>query len=150
MGGQDLCQASQVGGVWVAGPERDEERLKTRVSLVQPAHGNLPGWLHPPRLAPMQSGFVWDAVPGDLGSCVLLHHGEGEALPEGLFQPGQQPPRCLAVRKESFKHASLKRFPRRRVTFLEKTQDRFTSLETPFELCAHTQLLTCWIPSGMR
>lgn len=46
MGGQDLCQASEVGGVWVTVPERDKKTLMTRSSVVQPC-GSAKTFTHP-------------------------------------------------------------------------------------------------------
>lgn len=34
MGGQDVCQASEVGGVWVPAPEQDKKTFITQIHVV--------------------------------------------------------------------------------------------------------------------
>lgn len=107
-------------------------------------------WLHLPRFAPMQSGFVWDAVPGDLGSCFFLHHSEGEPLFKGLFQPWHQPPCCLEVRKISNKNASLKRLSWRRVTFLVRRRTESEFAATSWEIPLGSEPKPSFSPAGSR
>lgn len=128
MGGQDVCQASEVSGVWVPAPEQDRKKtFITRTNVVSNAAAQLrhSQWLHPPRFASMKRGFVRDVVPGDLGTCFFPHHSEGQPLFEGLFQPRQQPQCYLIVREVGIKHASMKWLSRRRMTFLVRCRTAF-------------------------
>lgn len=128
MGGQDVCQASEVRGVWVPAPEQDKKKtFITRTDVLSNAAAPLrhSQWLHPPRFAPVKSGFVWDVVPGDLGAGFFPHHSEGQPLFEGLFQPRQQPHCCLIVREEGNKHTSMEWLSRRRMTFLVRCRTAF-------------------------
>lgn len=67
-----------------------------------------------------------DGVPGHIGALLLARHSEGEALPEGVLQPGQQIPALVAVGEEGLEDASLEGLSRRRVMVLaiqDKTTD---------------------------
>lgn len=128
MGGQDVCQASEVSGVWVPAPEQDKKKtFVTRTDVISNAAAQLrhSQWLHPPRFAPLKSGFVWDVVPGDPGASFFPHHSEGQPLFEGLFQPRQQPHCCLIVREEGIKRTSMKWLSGRRMTFLVRCRTDF-------------------------
>lgn len=72
-----------------------------------------------------------DAVPGNPGHCVFVIHCEGESLPEGVIQPGQELPGVLTVREEGFEDSSLEWFPWERVTLLVQYKAEKTVMKKP-------------------
>lgn len=93
---------------------------------------------------------MWDAVPGDHGPGLFFNHCEGEALPEGLLQPGQQLPGLLAVRKVGFKHASLKWFSWRRVTLLVRQKSEATVVKVSLAKRFVLSLKFCVLPQHIN